>query len=184
MSEYVGEHWKARTWIAGFTGSAGTAVIARDDAGLWTDGRYFIQAARQLEGSGVRLFRMGEKDVPTVEEVARADASAWRLPRGRRQDAVRQRLQGPGGRTGGPVSRGPHRYRSGGRGLGQPSGYLRGSSVPARRRLRRQDPRREAGGHPRSHGESAAPIISWFLRWTKSSGSIISAAATCRTIPM
>ena len=68
MSEYVGEHWKARTWITGFTGSAGTAVITRGDAGLWTDGRYFIQAARQLEGSGVRLFRMGEKDVPTVEE--------------------------------------------------------------------------------------------------------------------
>lgn len=68
MSEYVGEHWKSRQWITGFTGSAGTAVIAREDAGLWTDGRYFIQAANQLEGSGIRLFKMGELGVPSHEE--------------------------------------------------------------------------------------------------------------------
>lgn len=68
LSEYVGEHWKSRKWITGFTGSAGTAVITRDDAGLWTDGRYFIQAANELEGSGVRLFKMGEPGVPTCEE--------------------------------------------------------------------------------------------------------------------
>ncbi|MDF2923492.1 MAG: peptidase [Paenibacillaceae bacterium] len=68
MSEYVGEHWKGRQWITGFTGSAGTAVIARDDAGLWTDGRYFIQAASQLEDSGIRLFKMGEPGVQTHEE--------------------------------------------------------------------------------------------------------------------
>lgn len=68
MSEYVGEHWQARQWISGFTGSVGTAVITRDDAGLWADGRYFIQAANQLEGSGIRLFKMGEPGVPTYEE--------------------------------------------------------------------------------------------------------------------
>jgi Xaa-Pro aminopeptidase len=68
MSEYVGEHWKSRQWITGFTGSAGTAVIAREDAGLWTDGRYFIQAANQLEGSGIRLFKMGEIGVQSHEE--------------------------------------------------------------------------------------------------------------------
>ncbi|RAV05548.1 aminopeptidase P family protein [Paenibacillus sp. YN15] len=68
MSEYVGEYWKSRQWISGFTGSAGTAVIAREDAGLWTDGRYFIQAANQLEGSGIRLFKMGELGVPGHEE--------------------------------------------------------------------------------------------------------------------
>ncbi len=68
QSEYVGEHFKARAFITGFTGSAGTAVITQKEAGLWTDGRYFIQAARQLEGSGVTLFKMGEKKVPTVEE--------------------------------------------------------------------------------------------------------------------
>lgn len=68
MSEYVGEHWKGRQWITGFTGSAGTAVIAREDAGLWTDGRYYIQAANQLEGSGIRLFKMGELGVQSHEE--------------------------------------------------------------------------------------------------------------------
>lgn len=68
QSEYVGEHFKARAFITGFTGSAGTAVITQTEAGLWTDGRYFIQAAQQLEGSGVALFKMGEPDVPTVEE--------------------------------------------------------------------------------------------------------------------
>lgn len=68
QSEYVGEHFKARAFITGFTGSAGTAVITKDEAGLWTDGRYFVQAAQQLEGSGVKLFKMGEPGVPTVEE--------------------------------------------------------------------------------------------------------------------
>lgn len=68
QSEYVGEHFKARTFITGFTGSAGTAVITKDAAGLWTDGRYFIQAEQQLSGSGVKLFKMGEPGVPTVEE--------------------------------------------------------------------------------------------------------------------
>lgn len=68
QSEYVGEHFKARAFITGFTGSAGTAVITPQEAGLWTDGRYFIQAAKQLERSGVTLFKMGDPGVPTVEE--------------------------------------------------------------------------------------------------------------------
>ena len=67
-SEYVGEHFKARKFITGFTGSAGTAVITMSEAGLWTDGRYFVQAEKQLEGSTVTLYRMGEEGVPTVEE--------------------------------------------------------------------------------------------------------------------
>ncbi len=67
-SEYVGEYFKCRKYITGFTGSAGTAVIMQDMAGLWTDGRYFIQAAEQLEGTGITLFKMGEPDVPTVHE--------------------------------------------------------------------------------------------------------------------
>lgn len=67
-SEYVGEHFKARKFITGFTGSAGTAVITMNEAGLWTDGRYFVQAAAQLEGTTVKLFKMGEEGVPTVDE--------------------------------------------------------------------------------------------------------------------
>lgn len=68
QSEYVGEHFKAREFITGFTGSAGTAVITKTEAGLWTDGRYFLQAEQQLEGSGVDLYRMGNPGVPTVLE--------------------------------------------------------------------------------------------------------------------
>jgi Xaa-Pro aminopeptidase len=67
QSEYVAEHYAARTFITGFTGSAGTAVITLKEAGLWTDGRYFIQAESELKGTGVTLFRMGESGVPTVE---------------------------------------------------------------------------------------------------------------------
>lgn len=70
-SEYVGAYFKAREYITGFTGSAGTAVITRKEAGLWTDGRYFIQAGKQLKGSGVTLYPMGEEGVPTVQEYIR-----------------------------------------------------------------------------------------------------------------
>lgn len=70
-SEYVCEHFRARAYITGFTGSAGTAVITMEDAGLWTDGRYFIQAQMQLQGTGFCLFRMGEPGVPTVEAYIR-----------------------------------------------------------------------------------------------------------------
>ncbi len=67
-SEYVGSHFKGRSWVSGFTGSAGTLLAGRDWAGLWTDGRYFIQAAQQLAGSGIDLMKMGEPGVPTLTE--------------------------------------------------------------------------------------------------------------------
>ncbi len=67
-SEYVGEYFKARKFITGFTGSAGTAVITMTEAGLWTDARYFLQAEKQLEGSTVTLYKMSEEGVPTVTE--------------------------------------------------------------------------------------------------------------------
>ncbi len=65
-SEYVGDYFKCRKYLTGFTGSAGTAVITQESAGLWTDGRYFLQAEAQLAGSGITLYRMGEPGVPTV----------------------------------------------------------------------------------------------------------------------
>jgi Xaa-Pro aminopeptidase len=64
MSEYTADHWKARSWISGFTGSAGTFVATKRGSGLWTDGRYYIQAEKQLNGSGIKLFKMGNPDVP------------------------------------------------------------------------------------------------------------------------
>jgi len=71
QSEYVSEHWRAREWISGFTGSAGTVVITQKEAGLWTDGRYFIQAENQLQGSKIELFKMGQPDVPKYYEWVR-----------------------------------------------------------------------------------------------------------------
>lgn len=67
-SEYVGDYFKARKYMSGFTGSAGTLVVTLKEAGLWTDGRYFIQAARQLSDTGVTLYKMGEEGVPSIEE--------------------------------------------------------------------------------------------------------------------
>ena len=67
-SEYVGSHFECRKFITGFTGSAGAAVITLKEAGLWTDGRYFVQAGKQLKGSEVKLFKMGQEGVPTIEE--------------------------------------------------------------------------------------------------------------------
>lgn len=68
QSEYVGEHFKSRKFITGFSGSYGTAVIMQEDAGLWTDGRYFFQATNELEGSGIRLMKMFVGDTPSVTE--------------------------------------------------------------------------------------------------------------------
>ncbi len=67
-SEYVGEHFKARSFITGFTGSAGTAIITLDEAYLWADGRYFVQAAKQIADSEIFLQRMGEPGVPEIDE--------------------------------------------------------------------------------------------------------------------
>jgi Xaa-Pro aminopeptidase len=68
QTEYVGEYFKARKYITNFSGSAGTAVITADEARLWTDGRYFIQAAEQIAGTTVELMKMGEPGVPTIKE--------------------------------------------------------------------------------------------------------------------
>ena len=64
LSEYPADCWKSRQWISGFTGSAGTVVITADKAGLWTDSRYFLQAAKELEGSGIELYKMGLPETP------------------------------------------------------------------------------------------------------------------------
>lgn len=67
-SEYVAPYFKARAYLSGFTGSAGTLLVGRDMAGLWTDGRYFLQAAKELEDSGIELMKSGEEGVPTIED--------------------------------------------------------------------------------------------------------------------
>ncbi|MEL5894614.1 aminopeptidase P family protein [Bacteroides sp. GD17] len=66
LSEYVAPHWQSREWISGFTGSAGTVVVTREKAGLWTDSRYFLQAARQLEGSGIDLYKEMLPETPCI----------------------------------------------------------------------------------------------------------------------
>lgn len=66
LSEYVAPHWKSREWISGFTGSAGTVVITEKKAGLWTDSRYFLQAAEQLQGSGIDLYKEMLPEAPSI----------------------------------------------------------------------------------------------------------------------
>ncbi|HEY8363788.1 MAG TPA: aminopeptidase P family protein [Tissierellaceae bacterium] len=68
QSEYVADHYKTRVWISGFTGSAGTVVITQDEAILWTDGRYFIQAEKELHGSEYKLFKIGIPGFPSYTE--------------------------------------------------------------------------------------------------------------------
>lgn len=66
-SEYVEDFFRCRAYVSGFTGSAGTLVVAKDFAGVWTDGRYFVQAKKELEGQDVELMKMGEEGVPTID---------------------------------------------------------------------------------------------------------------------
>ena len=68
QSEYVADYFKGREFISGFTGSAGTLLVGRDKAYLWTDGRYFIQAANELSGSGIELMKMATPGYPTIEK--------------------------------------------------------------------------------------------------------------------
>ena len=76
-SEYPGAHFEARKYLSGFTGSAGTLAVSGDWAGLWTDARYFLQAEAQLSGSGITLYKIGEKQVPELAQEIRE-----RLPEG------------------------------------------------------------------------------------------------------
>lgn len=75
-SEYVGDHFACREYVSGFTGSAGTLLVFPHWAGLWTDGRYFLQAAQQLEGSGIHLMKQGQPGVPTIEAFLRSSMQA------------------------------------------------------------------------------------------------------------
>lgn len=68
LSEYPASHWASREWISGFTGSAGTIVVTREKAGLWTDSRYFLQAANELNGTEIELYKEGLPQTPTIEE--------------------------------------------------------------------------------------------------------------------
>jgi len=76
-SEYIADYWKARPWFSSFTGSSGTVIVTTTEAGLWTDGRYFIQAASQLEGSDIDLYKMEMPNVPKYREFL-----AGKLPHG------------------------------------------------------------------------------------------------------
>ena len=68
QSEYIDDYFKGREYLSGFTGSAGVLVIFKDEACLWTDGRYHIQAEKQLKGSEIKLFKQGNLGVPTYKE--------------------------------------------------------------------------------------------------------------------
>ncbi|RKJ21177.1 aminopeptidase P family protein [bacterium D16-50] len=78
-SEYVNDYFKVREYFSGFSGSNGTLVVWQAGAGLWTDGRYFIQAERELEGTGIELFRMQEEGVPTIREFLKKNMKEGQL---------------------------------------------------------------------------------------------------------
>ena len=77
QSEYVAAHWEARAWISGFTGSAGTVAVTMTRAGLWTDSRYFLQAASQLKDTGIDLYKLKIAGTPTIAQMI-----AQELPKG------------------------------------------------------------------------------------------------------
>ena len=79
MSEYVGDYFKEIEYISGFTGTNATLIVTGDEAGLWTDGRYFIQAREQMAGSGVKLYEMGTEGVPTSEEFIESHLSEGKV---------------------------------------------------------------------------------------------------------
>lgn len=79
FSEYVASHWACRAWISGFDGSAGTVVVTRTQAALWTDSRYFLQAEAQLDGSGIELQRMGLAGTPGMTEWLAAQPDVRRI---------------------------------------------------------------------------------------------------------
>ena len=83
-SEYVGDYFKARKYMSGFTGSAGTMVVTAKEACLWTDGRYFIQAANQLKGTTIILMKMGEEGTPAIEDylMSSPPVASWDLTDG------------------------------------------------------------------------------------------------------
>lgn len=68
QSEYVADHWQGRTWISGFNGSAGTAVVTMESAALWTDSRYFLAAEEQLKGTEFQLMKLKIEGTPTISE--------------------------------------------------------------------------------------------------------------------
>ena len=68
LSEYIPECYKLREYISGFTGSSGDLVVTMEKSGLWTDGRYYIQAEKELFGSGIELFKASEKETPKIHE--------------------------------------------------------------------------------------------------------------------
>jgi len=76
VGEYTPDYWKTRAWLSGFTGSAGTLVVTSKKAGLWTDSRYFLQAEKQLESSGITLFKSGLPETPSFYEWIASELAA------------------------------------------------------------------------------------------------------------
>ena len=89
-SEYLSDHFKSRSWVSGFNGSAGTLLVGKDWAGLWTDGRYFIQAAQQLEGSGIELMnKPAVRGIKPMGGTAAASTAGGTFPLIRRHNIIK-----------------------------------------------------------------------------------------------
>lgn len=144
-SEYIGDYFKARAWMSGFTGSAGTLVVTRDQAGLWTDGRYFIQAERQLAGSGITLYKMGAGRRDRLPAVHRAGNAAGRLSGLRWTDGQRGAGQPAGSDAGKEAGADFKHGGSCGFDLEGPAGLIGSEGGLVRRTLQRPGDGAEAG---------------------------------------
>lgn len=91
QSEYPADRWKSRAWISGFTGSAGTAVITTSTGGVWTDSRYFLQAADELKVSGLQLFKDGLPETPSLQDWLAGSLAGRSHKRHRRDDLLLHR---------------------------------------------------------------------------------------------
>ena len=111
LSEYVAPHWMSREWISGFTGSAGTAVILMDKAGLWTDSRYFLQATKELEAAALPYIRDVAGD-SQYYRISLPTLKTWRICKYRRENVLCATGRTDERRTGSTSVTGRHIWRS------------------------------------------------------------------------
>ncbi len=182
-SEYVGDHFKCRGYVSGFTGSAGTLLVTADWAGLWTDGRYFLQAAQQLDGSGITLCKMGEK-TSYRRSIPERNAAPGPMPGLRRPHSHRQTLSRAGNSAGRPGYHFPHRRGSGRRRVAEPAATIRRPSLGTGRSLLRPLPGGKSWHRSAAFYRNGRPMSCCFLLWMTSPGCSICAAGDVACCPV
>ncbi len=146
-SEYVGDHFKCRGYVSGFTGSAGTLLVTADWAGLWTDGRYFCRLHSSLTVPASHCAKWVKKR-PYRRSIPERNAAPGPMPGLRRPHSHRQTLSRAGNSAGRPGYHFPHRRGSGRRRVAEPAAAIRRPSLGTGRSLLRPLPGGKAGTDP------------------------------------